>query len=878
MSDRSPSPRPAPIGRVLWSRLIWRHWRREPGLTATLAAILALGVAVFLAVRLANKAAVSGFGLFTESISGESDLLLRPRSGLLGTEVLRELRTISGVRPVDYFPVLELSGALKMEGGREDGDLLRLVGVDLVAIGNAIGQSGEGGKEGEGIGLTREEGESNPLGATDACFIGEAFAEKRGVEKEDRLRVWINDRFADLRIAGILPDPANRPAIPENLVLMDLPALQAVAGVPSRISRVEVRFPEGGSVARLRGEVGDGLAAWTRERDLLLESPEDRKASVTRMSAAFRLNLTILSGLALLVGIYLIMQAMEAAVTKRRGEIAILRSLGVTPGQIRRTWLTEAAVLGLAGGVLGIVLGRLLAEGLVGGIAATVNTLYYETTTNAVTLHPGEAAFSLVFGLAASLVAGWIPAREAALTPPSQALRQGALGGGLVWLRRWPVGLALLLAAAGVARFPALEFGDGTNFPLGGYLAALLAVLGGSVFLGGLFPPVARLIGRGRGEAMRGYAASRLRAVGGRHRLTAAGLSVAIGMSAAMAILVASFEKTLTSWIGQLLKADLYVAAPGAASVANGNTISEADWRALLALPGIDGADTLQRHAVTYEGRELLIGGADYHEDPARHLQLLWIEAPATTGPDALETGGAWVSEPFARRFGKGRGDRLLLPTPAGAKEVAVEGVYADYGNEAGTVLVARRLTEEWFGDRSVSNLAVYTTPGVDPETVLESIRARFPALVTRTNEKLRAESIRIFHQTFAVTYALEAIAVIIAVAGLGLALAGLLLERRNELATLRALGATRRDIARAAMWEGLGIAIAGLAGGLAVSFFLGWILIAVINPQSFGWTLRYAVPWGMFGFLSGITLTTAACVAWMVGYRNANLRSDREE
>lgn len=875
MSAPSPSPRPAPIGGVLWSRLILRHWKRESALTATLAGILALGVAVFLAVRLANKAAVSGFGLFTESISGESDLLLRPRSGSFETSVLRELRGISGRRPVDYFPVLELSGAVQSGAEKTDGDLLRFVGVDLVAIGNAIGQSGEAG---EGIGLSADEGEPGLLGATDACLVGEAFARARGVAKDDRLRVWINDRAADLRIAGILPDPANRPAIPENLVLMDLPALQKTSGETGRISRIEIRFHEGMAEGEIRAAVSESLAAWSRERGHLLETPEDRKASGTRMSAAFRLNLTILSGLALLVGVYLIMQAMEAAVTKRRGEIAILRSLGVTPDQIRRTWLTEAAVLGLVGGVLGVVLGRLLAEGLVGGIAATVNTLYYETTTDAVRMHPGEVAFSLVFGLVASLVAGWIPAREAALTPPSQALRQGSQGGGLVWLRRWPVGFVLFAAAVGVARLPALTFGEGTNFPLGGYLAALLAVLGASVFLGGLFPPFARLIGWGRGEAMRQYAASRLRAVGGRHRLTAAGLSVAIGMSAAMAILVASFEKTLTSWIGQLLKADLYVAAPGSASVANGNRISEVDWKALLSLPGIDGADTLQRHAVTYEGRELLIGGAAYHDDPARHLQLLWIEAPALTGPDALETGGAWISEPFARRYAKRNGDRLTLPTPSGPREVTIEGVYADYGNEAGTVLVSRRLTEEWFDDRAVSNLAIYTSPGVDPEALLESIRARFPALVTRTNEKLREESIRIFHQTFAVTYALEAIAVIIAVAGLGLALAGLLLERRNELATLRALGATRRDIARAAMWEGLGIALAGLAGGLAVSFFLGWILIGVINPQSFGWTLRYAVPWGMFVFLSGITLATAALVAWIVGYRNANLKSDREE
>lgn len=867
---RAPSSRQTPsIGGVLWSRLIWRHWRREPALTVMLAGILALGVAVFLAVRLANKAAVSGFGLFTESISGESDLLLRPGSGTLEASILRDLRQLSAELPVDYFPVLELSGANE---GEEETDLLRFVGVDLVAIGNAIGQSGEAG----GAPLTTpNESEPSPLGATDACFVGDAFARARGVEKGSRIRVWIQDRSAVLRIAGILPDPANRPAIPENLLLMDLPALQQVSGEGRRISRVEIRFPGEGSS---RAEVTRRLLEFSRSRALLLETPEDRKASVTRMSAAFRLNLTILSGLALLVGIYLIFQALEAAVTKRRGEIAILRSLGVTPGRIRLTWLTEAAALGLAGGISGILLGRLLAEGLVGGIAATVNTLYYETTTSAVTLHPGEVAFSLVFGMVASLVAGWIPAREASLTPPSQAMRQGAQGGGLVWLRRWPLGVILLLTAMVVARLPALTFSGGMNFPLGGYLAALLAVLGGSILLGALFRPIARLIGRGRGDAMRRYAASRLAAVGGRHRLTAAGLSVAIGMSAAMAILVASFEKTLTSWIEQLLKADLYVAAPGAASVANGNAIAEVDWRALLELPGIDGADTLQRQSVTYEGRDLLIGGTTYHDDPARHLQLLWINAPERTDPASLDDGGAWVSEPFARRFHKSVGDGVTLPTPAGNQEVKIEGVYADYGNESGTVLVAQRYTEEWFGDRSVSNLAIYTSPGVDPEIVLEQVRERFPALVARTNQRLREESIRIFHQTFAVTYALEAIAVIIAVAGLGLALAGLLLERRNELSTLRAIGATRRDIARAAMWEGLGIALAGLGGGLAVSFFLGWILIGVINPQSFGWTLRYAVPWGALVFLSGITLSTAAAVAWVVGDRNSNLKSDREE
>jgi putative ABC transport system permease protein len=876
--NRSESSRTGPsVTGLLWSRFILRHWRREPILTATLAGILALGVAVFLSVRLANKAAVSGFTLFTESISGQSDFILRSGTGDLPGAILRELRETTGTLPVDFFPVLELPGVFP---GEEETGLLRVIGVDLVAIGNALGQSGAAGTA--TAPAADEEGGSG-FGDREAAFVGPAFARVRQVAKGDRIRPWIGEAPVDLRLAGILPDPANRPAIPENLILMDLPALQDQASRPGRLSRIEIRFPAGIDADENRRDASERLLAFARARGLVLETPEDRKATVTRMSAGFRLNLTILSGLALLVGVYLIMQAMEAAVTKRRGEIAVLRSLGVTPRQIHRVWLAEAAVLGAAGGVLGIVLGRLLASGMVGGIAATVNALYYETTTRAVSLHPGETAFSLVFGITASLVAAWIPAREAASVAPAQALRSGERGGGMAFLQRWPWGLALLAAAVLFALLPPVKGEGNTAFPLGGYLAALAAVLGGSVFLGRCFGPIARFLGRSGNDAMRSYAASRLKAAGGRHRLTAAGLSTAIGMSAAMAILVASFEETLTSWIGQLLKADLYVAAPGAASVANGNAIAEADWKRLLALPGIDGGDLLQRREVEFEGRSIVLGGASYHDDPERHLQLLWLDPPDARGPDALrgrvgENTPAWVSEPFARRFGRGKGDRVSVPTPAGPQEVTIEGVYADYGNESGTLLVQRETMEGWFGDRTLSNLALYLSPGQDPERILESIRSAFPSLVVRTNGRLRDESIRLFHQTFAVTYALEAIAVFIAVGGLGLALTGLLLERKNELAILRSLGATRRDIARAATWEGTGIAAAGLAGGLAVSFFLGWILIGVINPQTFGWTLRYDVPWTLLVLLSGLTLGAAAVVSRVVGLRNANLKSDREE
>lgn len=861
---------------MLWSRIIWRHWRREPRLTVVLVGILALGVAVFLAVRLANKAAVSGFGMFTESIAGESDFILRPRAGMLEADVLRELRERAGATPVGIFPVLEVSAALSES---PETGLLKLVGADLVALQNA-GTYTNGSTSVSGDSAT---GDDSILGLPDRGFVGTSFAKRFGVGEGGPLRLVVNDKVVDFVIAGVVPEDPNRPAVPENLILMDLPGLQTMAGLEGSLTRVEFRIAPGVEAAANRRKIGASMWDLATERGWILETPEDRKSSVTQMSAAFRLNLTILSGLALLVGIYLIMQAMEAAVVKRRAEIAVLRSLGVTPAQIRAAWLWEGLILGVVGAVAGILLGRLMAVGLVVAISRTVNTLYYETTTSAVTLETGEIVFSLFFGIVASLTAALIPAREASLTPPAQSMRQGGQGGGLALLRNWPLGLVLLVAGIGCAFLPPRLLASGTIVPLGGYLAAVILVLSASLLIGLLFRPIGGLLGRGKGDAMRRYAASQLRRPEGRHRLTAAGLAVAIGMSAAMAILVASFESTLTGWIQQLLKADIYVAAAGSNSVTNENTLSAFTWKELETMEGVAGMDKLRRYKVSIGENDFFLGGADYNDDPERFLQLMWLDPPAIQGPNSLEvreTGPypGWISESLARRFSLQVGSTIPLPTPSGEKPVEVTGIFAEYGNETGTLVIARQFTEEWFGDDRVSNLAVYADPGVDLEGLLGQIREAFPGVVARSNENLKSESIRIFHQTFAVTYALEAIAVIIAVAGLGLALAGLLMERRTELTTLKSLGATRREIARAAMWEGVGLAAAGLIGGYLLSFFLGWILIFVINPQSFGWTLSYRVPWMSFLWLALITLTTAAIVAWAVGSRNANLPGEREE
>ncbi|HEY9249836.1 MAG TPA: ABC transporter permease, partial [Rariglobus sp.] len=271
--------------------------------------------------------------------------------------------------------------------------------------------------------------------------------------------------------------------------------------------------------------------------------------------------------------------------------------------------------------------------------------------------------------------------------------------------------------------------------------------------------------------------------------------------------------------------------------------------------------------------------GADL-ADPATRPDLPWVKAPRDDAVFDPERNAdlALVSESFTERFRTGPGGRLVLPTPAGPKQVSIAGVFADYGNERGSILLDRRQVRAWFGEDAVTSVSLYVKPGLDADAVRAELLGLYPGLSVFTNAKLRSEVLRIFRQTFSITYALEVIGVAVAMAGLALTLVSVLLDRRDELTTLRALGFRRREIALAASIEGLAVSACATVGGLALSGALGWLLIHVINKQSFGWTLSYALPWEQLAALAVAVMSTGWIVSYAVGLWGADLPADREE
>ncbi|MDR3457048.1 MAG: FtsX-like permease family protein [Verrucomicrobiae bacterium] len=874
---------------LLLQRFTLRHWRSAPRSTALQILILALGIAVFFSIRLANRAAVGSFQNFTGLLSQSSDWQINASAGELPVSVLGELRAALGDEPIEIIPVLETTAVLARSDNQADEHIgsrqtYHLLGLDLVAVQNlAVGDDSDHSWFNQQLAATNESGGNRfwqLLQQTNAVFISPALAKTSHLKPGDRLRVVIDENVVDLDIAGLIPTSPARPQPPENLLVMDLPALQQLGHREGRLDRVEFIVPDGPRADLRRAELRNQVAALGKDRWQVF-SPADRRASAATMTRAFRMNLTILSLVGLLVGLYLIFQSLDGAVVRRREEIGVLRSLGVTEKIIRWVWLLEAALLGLIGGVLGALLGWGGAQLAVRLVGRTVNALYYATTVQFAQLDGTEFFMALTLAVAASLAAGWWPARQAAKIPSAQILsRHAGSQERRTIFQSARFAFLLLAASALLTCLPPLRFSGALRFPLGGYMAALGLILGGGILcsrLLKLFAQALRFTGQYSISAK--IATSHLVKTSSRHRLAVAGLLSAVTMAAGMLILVASFETTMRGWVSNTFWADLYVRSDGAQGPSTQNRISPATWHVIATNPMVADLNVMQSAAIEIGGVSTMFVGVDMGFSH-RHPNLTWRQPPVDekiwdyNQDEQL----ALISESFSDRFRVRRGDRITIPTPAGYKQLTIAGVFSDYGNERGALIVERRHFAAWYGDELATSLILFTRPDVTPETVQAALEAQFPGLSIVTNRYLRSEILRVFRQTFSVTYALELIGIIVAVVGLGMTLSSILLDRRGELTTLRALGWRRREMARATAVEGALLSVCGVAGGMAVSLGLGWILIYVINKQSFGWTLQFAIPWLSLAALGLLVITVGTVVTYLIGRWGSGLPADQEE
>jgi putative ABC transport system permease protein len=820
---------------ALFRWFILRRLGEEPVRAWLTVAGIALGIAVVLAIQMANASSLAGFSAALDAVAGRTSLEIIGAGAGIEEHRLRGLGWLRAYG--DISPVIEGDGAIRT-ATMERTEAVRLLGVDVLRD-LAL-------RDYRLAGLDSAEPES-PRALLDllidarSVVLTQAFAARYAVAVGDSVELALGDRLQRFHVQGLLTGDGPARTLGGNFVLMDIAAAQLALDRLGRVDRVDIRLRDASDLDTAEREIAERLPD-----GLSVQRPARRGAQVEKMLAAFHFNLSALSLVALLVGVFLVYNTVATSVIARRDEIGVLRALGTPRRTVGLLFVGEAVVLAVVGATLGIPLGWALAWGAVGLTSSTVTTLYVAEAAALPALAGWQVVLAFGVGLGLSIIAAIAPAREAARATPLDALR-GVVGADV------PEGTRgrPLLVAGGLLVVAAVtsQLGPVAGRPVFGFVSALAVVFG----LAFLVPSALSVLGRaGRPLVARLGVAARLAHAnlsGSRSRLSVsvAALAVSLAMLVAIAVMIGSFRKTVIYWVGQTLQADLYVATARRSNLESQTTISDALESVVVSDPAVAAVDRFRALSLPYKDRLIVLGAGEF--DVLLKYGNLVFKAPdaardamqAAIGRDAVV-----VSEAFAMRFDVAVGQRVMLVTPGGPRPFDVAAVYYDYSTDRGVVVMDRRTFRRHWGELRPTSLTVYLREGADPEET----RARLLATLgddhrvfIHTNASLRGEVLRIFDSTFAVTYALEAIAILVAILGITATLTTLAIERRRELAVLRLVGAESGQVRRMVMLEAGLLGLVSQALGLATGFLLAVILIYVINVQSFGWTIQFHAP-----------------------------------
>jgi putative ABC transport system permease protein len=818
------SPLPA-----LFRRVSWQEWLRQPWRTLTALLAITLGVALAFSVQLINQSALSEFSAAVRSVNGQPDFEIRGQRGGFD-EALYE-RVAAHPQVSWASPVIEIDTyAFDAQGQRV---ALRLLGIDaLVASPLSPALMPHLAKGTDRLALL------DP----GVVFLNAQAQQRLGGAAKVRLQT--PGGSAELRVQGSVS--ASGPP----LAVMDIAGVQETFGWLGRMSRIDVRLRPGADRAAVLQSLRlpDGLRA---------ASPDEASQRVSNVSRAYRVNLTVLALVALFTGAFLVFSILSLSVAKRQPQLALLGVLGLSARERLMLVLAESAVLGVVGSGLGLALGTALAALALRLLSGDLGGGYFPGVAPTLQFSANAAAVYGLLGVAAAMVGGWLPARAAQHLAPAQALK--GLGdhhdsASPAWLGPVLLGAGGVLALLPpVAEIPLAAYGSVACLLFGG-IACVPAGVG--LLLKALRPPR---------HALALLALERARHERHTATIAVAGVVASLSLAVALTVMVTSFRDSMTQWLDSVLPADLYVRAATSSSAGDVVTLPPALIEQATALPGVLRSSTQRvaavqlvatRPTVTLLARSLV--------DAAKDLPLLGELLPLPPGETA-----AYVSEAMVNLYGAAPGSRLALPLPDGQRvNVYVRGVWRDYAHQHGAVTLHaadyRRLT----GDTRVNDMALWLQPGTDPAAVQHAIRTMAQAdgttLEFATAGQVRAVSLRIFDRSFAVTYWLQAVAIAIGLFGIAASFSAQVLARRKEFGLLAHLGLTRAQVlmvvaAEGAVWTAAG-ALLGLLLGLAVSV----VLVLVVNPQSFHWTMDMVLPWGRLVLLCAAVVVAGTLTAWL--------------
>ena len=828
---------------VLSRWLLFGEWRAHPVRAVLAIGAIAVGVAMGFAIHLINAAAFNEFSAAIKSLAGQADIQVAGREPLFDESVYPLLAQHQGVAVAS--PVLEVAAALPGVKGA-----LKVIGLDPFRAGFISPDL---------MGVPAPDHGSDIL-ADDALFLSPAALEWLKASSGGALTFRAGTRDFALRVAG----PVSGARAGQRLGVMDLGAAQWRFDRLGKLSRVDLKLRDGVDRAAFQRVLAAELERrWPGRFTVAQPNDPEQESRNANLSRAYRVNLTVLALVALFTGAFLVFSTQALSVIRRRSQFALLRVLGIERRQLLRQVLLEGASLGVLGALLGIAGGYALAALALRFFGGDLGAGYFPGVRPQVAFAPLAALVFFALGLAVALLGCLTPAWEAARAKPAIALKSGGEEGALARLSRvWPSVACILLAAVMAFAPPVFQL------PLFGYFAIALLLVGGI----GLMPPLAGALFRRLNQAAAtrvgrspvvALALARLANAPGQAAIGLGGVLASFSLMVAMGIMVSSFRVSVDNWMLQILPADLY------ASTANGgNTaaLGPAEQAALAAAPGVARVQFLRTRKLSLDPArpavELIARDIDAR-DPGKVLAMVGPALPAPAGARPV-----WVSEAMVDLYGARPGGHLVLPLGGGRAEFFIAGVWRDYVRQSGSVQVRLGDYRALTGDRDVTDAALWTAPGTTPEQLGQALR-KLPfgaKLELAQPGEIRAMSLKIFDRSFAVTYLLELIAIAIGLSGVAATFSAQTLARAKEFGMLRHVGVTRGQVLGILAFEGGALTALGVACGFALGLVISLILVFVVNPQSFHWTMELHLPWALLASVASVLMIASVLTALVSG------------
>lgn len=838
--------------RALLSTFSLQELRHHPWRNASAVVAVMLGVALAFAVHLINASALAEFSSAVSSVNGQPDLELRARQGSLDDALLARVAAHPGVAQAS--PVLEDAvQAVVRDGERLD---TKLMGVDALVVA-ALSPALMPLSDGENTSRRFD------LFAPDAVFLNAAA--QQALAGQDTVRLHSGPR---LRVAGRV----NAPGAP--LLVMDVAAAQALTGRVGQLSRIDLRLASGARASEV-------LAALDLPANVIAQRPEQSGERVSNLSRAYRVNLTVLALVALFTGAFLVFSVLSLSVARRQPQFALLGVLGLSSRERLRLVLAESALLGLLGSGLGIALGTALAALALRLLGGDLGGGYFSGVTPPLLWSPLAATVYLLLGVVAALVGGWWPAQATARLAPALALK--GLGAPLrPGARRHTLALALVLLAAAMAWAPPVA-----GIALAAYVSVGLLLVGGIAALplgvGWLLDRIAPRIAR---HALPVLAVERARRLRETAAVATSGVVASLALSVALTVMVASFRDSVTHWLDAVLPAQLYVRSVGSGG-GDGSHLPAAFVAGVAQVAGVARVDTLRATPVQLAPERpaiaLLTRPLESTAGGTLSLPLVGNPLPAPAVPEGERVVTVYVSEAMVDLYGARPGGWLPSLAQAFAEPQVrgtrffVAGVWRDYARQHGSVVMDRADFVRLTGDARVNDLALHLAEGADENAVRERIRAwaqaqgAADAIEFASVGQIRANSLRIFDRSFAVTVWLQAVAIGIGLFGVAASFSAQVLARRREFGLLAHLGLTRSQILGVVALEGLAWTVLGALAGLALGLAVSVVLVHVVNPQSFHWTMDLVLPWARLLALCAAVVVAGTLTAWLAGQTAAS-------